>query len=99
MWSAETGKGEELELLDRRIKAQEAQGWRSFAPSSAPPAFIKKHKQAVELWSCASRQQLAVVYVSPLVQLDAEKLVLAGKRLVSFSKDKRFLCYELLVGQ
>lgn len=94
LWSAETGQGKELELLDRRIKAQEALGWRSFAPSSTPPAFIKKHKPSVELWSCSKRQQLAVVYGSPLVQLDAEKLVLGGIFLRFCVKDYNKLFHD-----
>jgi hypothetical protein len=52
----------------------------------------------VELLSTSADQLIATVYITPPFQLNTDTLRVDGttKRFAAFTKDNKFLCYELV---
>ena len=51
--------------------------------------------QVVELLSSSADHLLATVYITPPFQLDTSKMLATGASFGAFTKDNKFLCYEL----
>ena len=51
--------------------------------------------QVVELLSSSATNLLATVYITPPFLIDTTKMLATGTRFSAFTRDNKFLCYEI----
>jgi hypothetical protein len=93
--------GKEKEVLTGGEAQSKMQTTRAWGASSKNQVLIPKSSdgngQVVEVLSSSADQLLTTVYITPPYQLNTNCLLATGAtmRLGAFTKDNKFLCYEL----
>ena len=89
--------GKTIEKLQGQEAAKIQENFTS-SPGATQQLIVKSsdgNGQVVELLSSSVAHLLATVYITPPFQLNTSNMLATGARLGAFTKDNKFVCYEL----